>query len=139
MTSLTLHHDKRAELAQLLTDDTWFVACLCAAWCDVCKEFRAGFDQLAARHPATPFIWIDIEDEADVAGDFDVENFPTLLIQRGDAVTFFGTVQPDQRQIERLLLAQQGRTAAELDAAMQARPQLRDLNLRERLAAHPAP
>jgi hypothetical protein len=39
---------------------------------------------LAARHPDKTFVWIDIEDQADVVGDLDVDNFPTLLMQRHD-------------------------------------------------------
>ena len=72
-----------------MKDDVWVVACLCAAWCDVCTNYRPGFDELAAQHPDKLFVWIDIEDRADLIGDFDVENFPTLLIQRGDDVIFY--------------------------------------------------
>ena len=75
-----------------MADDVWVIACLCAAWCDVCRQYRSGFDTLAAQHPDKRFIWIDIEDQADVVGDMDVDNFPTLLIQRGDTVAFFGKI-----------------------------------------------
>jgi thioredoxin 1 len=135
MASITLHLDNRASLAEALTDDTWIVACLCAAWCNVCHQYRLGFEEWAVRHPDWHFVWIDIEDQADVVGDLDVENFPTLLIQRGDMVAFFGTVQPDLRQAERLLQAQVEKSDAELQA--QARGAggdwQRDCNLRKRL------
>ena len=113
MSSLTLELDNRPQLAELLTDDAWIIACLCAAWCDVCRQFRPGFDALAAEHPDKRFVWIDIEDQADVVGDLDVENFPTLLIQHGDTVAFYGTVLPDPRQLHRLLLAQVAKSDAE--------------------------
>src|SRR5918912_2653918 len=103
MASLTLELDNRAQLAASLTDDVWIVACLCAAWCDVCRQYRPVFEELAKLHPDKRFVWIDIEDQADVVGDLDVENFPTLLIQRGDIVAFFGTVQPELRQAHRLI------------------------------------
>src|SRR3954466_13018040 len=106
MASMTLQPANRASLAAALTDDVWVVVCLCAAWCDVCRQYRPGFEDLAARHPDKHFIWIDVEDQADVVGDLDVENFPTLLIQRGDTVAFFGAVQPELRQADRLLQAQ---------------------------------
>lgn len=129
MTSLTLESNNRQQVAEwLLQDDTWTVACLCAAWCDTCEAYRTTFDALAARHPLQHFIWIDIEDQADLVGDFDVENFPTLLIQRGGRVAFFGTVLPDLRVADRLLLAQFGKNDAELQAAGGAGP-----NLRQRL------
>jgi thiol-disulfide isomerase/thioredoxin len=137
MSSITLELGNRAQLAELLTDEVWVIACLCAAWCDVCRQYRAGFDELASRHPDKRFIWIDIEDQADVVGDFDVENFPTLLIQRGDTVAFYGTVQPDLRQADRLLLAQVAKTdtelAAEAHGSAERSAWQEECNLRSRL------
>lgn len=52
------------------------------------------------------FLWIDIEDHADLLGDLDVENFPSLLIQYGDIVNFFGCIHPDAGVAERLLKSQ---------------------------------
>lgn len=130
MTSLTLEPNNRKQVAEwLLQDDAWTVACLCAAWCDTCQAYRATFDALAARHPLQHFVWIDIEDQADLVGDFDVENFPTLLIQRGDRVAFFGVVLPELRVADRLLLAQFEKNDAELSAEADSS----ELNLRQRL------
>jgi thioredoxin 1 len=138
MSSLTLQHHNRAELLGALSGDVWIVACLCAAWCDVCREFRPAFDALAARHPEHRLVWIDIEDEADIVGDFDVEDFPTLLIQRGDTVVFFGSVLPDAGQAHRLLQAQLERSDDELRVEARSNQQRRgwqtDVNLRARLA-----
>ena len=79
------------------------VACYCAAWCDTCTIYRTRFDALAQRLPEHAFVWIDIEDFPDLLGDEDVENFPTLLIQRDDDVLFFGTMLPHIEQLERLI------------------------------------
>jgi thioredoxin-like negative regulator of GroEL len=106
MHSLTLDSDNRDAIAAAIDGDHWVVACLCAAWCGTCGGYRAAFEGLAARHPDKVFVWIDIEDQADVVGDLDVENFPTLLLQREDTVAFFGTMLPDPAVAERLLLAQ---------------------------------
>jgi thioredoxin 1 len=114
MHSLTLQNDNRAELAQSLSGDGWIVACLCAAWCGTCAGYRATFEQIAARHPDGRFVWIDIEDQSDVVGDLDVDNFPTLLIQRGETVAFFGTVLPDAALAERLLASQLAHSDDEL-------------------------
>jgi len=83
----------------------WLVACFCAEWCGTCREYRAGFDALAARLPHTCFRWIDIEEEAVLAEDFEVENFPTVLIQRGASVLFYGPVLPQIGIVERQLAA----------------------------------
>jgi len=114
MSSLTLEPATRDHVAAAIDGDRWIVACLCAAWCGTCTSYRATFDGLAARHPDKMFVWIDVEDEADVVGDLDVENFPTLLMQRGDAVAFFGTMLPDPKVADRLIGAQAELGADEL-------------------------
>jgi thioredoxin 1 len=81
----------------------WWVICLCAEWCGVCREWRGIFNEAAAAHPGVHFAWIDIEDEAQAMGDVDVETFPTLLIARGASPRFFGPVQPSGAQLSRLL------------------------------------
>jgi thioredoxin-like negative regulator of GroEL len=138
MSSITLEPENRTQVSNWLDSDAWVVACLCAAWCDTCRQYEAGFDALAARHPDKRFVWIDIEDQADVVGDFDVENFPTLLIQRGDTVAFFGTVLPDLQLADRLILAQTVKSDAEIEAEANSSAQRRqwqqDCNLRARLA-----
>ncbi|MEN9864911.1 MAG: hypothetical protein RL748_501 [Pseudomonadota bacterium] len=103
MPSLTLSDDNRQQLIEALPADGWFVACLCAAWCGTCGEYRSRFEQLASQYPDLYFVWVDIEDQAAVVGDLDIDNFPTLLIQHGDTVSFFGTVLPDLALAQRLL------------------------------------
>ncbi|GIZ51502.1 thioredoxin family protein [Noviherbaspirillum aridicola] len=136
---ITLDQSNHARLADWLEQDNWVIACLCAAWCDTCRGYREGFDRLAAKHPDKRFVWIDIEDEADFIGDIDVENFPTLLIQRGDQVAFFGTVLPDPGVADRIIGAQAERSAADLErdtaSSAERRAWQRDCNLRARLAA----
>ena len=134
MHSLTLDLDNRDAIAAAIDGDRWVVACLCAAWCGTCGGYRAAFDSLAARHPDKVFVWIDIEDQADVVGDLDVENFPTLLLQREDTVAFFGTMLPDPAVAERLLQAQAELPPAELarlaDSSEERREWQRECNLR---------
>jgi thioredoxin-like negative regulator of GroEL len=114
MHSLTLELDNRDEVAAAIAGERWIVACLCAAWCGTCTSYRAAFEALAERHPDKVFVWIDIEDQAGVVGDLDVDNFPTLLLQRGEMVAFFGTVLPDPKVAERMVLAHADTGQAEL-------------------------
>jgi hypothetical protein len=134
---LTLDNCNHAQLAEWLEQDAWVIACLCAAWCDTCRNYRSSFDQLAGQHPDKRFVWIDIEDQADFIGDIDVENFPTLLIQRGDLVAFYGTVLPDVSLADRLIRAQAKKSGAELHAESASSPERsewqRTCNLRVRL------
>lgn len=116
MHSHTLDKDNRDTIADALAGGGWIVACLCAGWCGTCTTYRATFETLAARHPDKHFVWIDIEDQADVVGDLDVDNFPTLLLQKNDVVAFFGTVLPDPALAERLIQSKTGQTEEELAA-----------------------
>ena len=93
-------------------DDVLRVVCLCAAWCGVCRDYAAPFEQAALAFGArAEFTQLDIEDEAELLGSVDVENFPTLLIARGDRVLFFGTITPHVQTLTRLV---QGALADEL-------------------------
>lgn len=92
-----------------------WVACLCAAWCVACREYRSTFALLAAQFGGdVDFAWIDIEDDADALGDVDIEDFPTLLIADSAGARFFGPVMPQASTAERLL---RGALAGGLDAA----------------------
>lgn len=99
------------------------VACLCAEWCDSCREYRTTFDALAAQFgAAADFAWIDIEDDADALGDVDVENFPTLLIADAAGPRFLGPVTPQAQTAERLIRgALAGELAVSGDAVLAAR------------------
>lgn len=82
------------------------VACLCAQWCLTCDAYRTVFDALASEFPGTRFVWVDIEDEADLVDPIEVENFPTLLIGVGTGVRFFGTVMPHAETLKRMVQTQ---------------------------------
>ncbi|WP_198970067.1 thioredoxin family protein [Xylophilus sp. ASV27] len=100
----------------------WWVVCLCADWCGVCREYRPVFEALAARHPGVRFEWLDVEDEADLLGDFDAETFPTLLVAHGSAVRFLGPLLPQAGVLERMLENLLGQAGAPMaaDAAQAA-------------------
>ncbi|MBS1171029.1 MAG: thiol reductase thioredoxin [Burkholderiaceae bacterium] len=139
MPALTLHADNYQTLLDSLADNDWIVACLCAEWCGTCRGYRKGFDEMAERHPDKHFIWVDVEDQADLLGDLDVENFPTMLIQHGDVVTYFAPVLPDHRQVERMLAAQIEQGDDELLRQASSSPERiewqKDCNLRHLLLA----
>lgn len=82
-----------------------WVVCLCADWCGTCRDYRPVFDQVAAEHPGTSFIWLDIEDEdqAALVGELDIETFPTLLIADGARLRFAGPLLPHAGTLSRLL------------------------------------
>ena len=81
---------------------TW-VVCLCAQWCGVCRDFRSVVESMALRYPDVRFVWLDIEDQAELVGELDVETFPTLLIADAQGTRFFGAVPPQAQNLSRLL------------------------------------
>jgi thiol-disulfide isomerase/thioredoxin len=92
------------------------VACLCADWCGACREYKPLFDALAAKFPQIQFLWVDVEDKADLIDPIEVENFPTILIAKDDNAVFFGTVLPHIETLERLIVVKSSENAA-IDAA----------------------
>ena len=117
---------------------TLLVACLCAQWCRTCDAYRDTLVAIRATmrlgHPEAPmrFVWVDIEDESELVGDIDVEDFPTILLARDARVLFFGPVMPHAQTLDRLV-----RNAITGHAPAPADPAPDVLALAARLGAHP--
>lgn len=90
-------------VSEALRNTEFLVSCLCAEWCGTCREYRPGFETLRERFPDLGFVWVDVEDQSELLGDLDVENFPTLIIQRADLVLFCGPMLPQLHLLERLI------------------------------------
>ena len=103
-------------------DAQWWVACLCAGWCGVCRDWQPVFEQQARAHADVRFAWVDVEDEAETMGEIDIETFPTLLVGRGPLALFLGPIPPSAAQLARLIASLQAQplAAAGVGAAEQA-------------------
>ncbi len=86
-----------------MPDSCLLVACLCAEWCSVCREYRSRFEQVGAKFPHARFVWVDVEDGAALVDPLEVEDFPTLLIAVGIEARFFGSLAPQAETLERLV------------------------------------
>ena len=109
--------------------ETSVVACLCAAWCRTCDDYNTVFAALEHQNPGCRFVWIDIEDDAELVGDLDVETFPTLLVGVGTELRFVGPVTPQLSTAQRVLasaltapMAAPEPTALALLARLQSKP-----------------
>ena len=84
-----------------------WVVCLCADWCGACKAYRDIFSQtadaLALVHADCRFVWIDVEDQADLVGDLEIETFPTLLVGNHEGLKFLGAVTPQPDVLSRIV------------------------------------
>lgn len=103
-------------------DDDLQAVCLCAEWCGTCRDWRAVFDRARQTHPQLRWRWLDIEDEADLLDDMDIETLPCLLLARGDSVLFFGPVLPQPDVLSRLVqtFSAQAAPASRVDPAATA-------------------
>lgn len=96
-------HSLASALLPPASDPVAWVVCLCADWCGLCRDYQAVFAQMAARYPAFRFAWLDIEDQADLVGDIDVDTFPTVLMADAQGTRFFGPLTPQANTLSRLL------------------------------------
>lgn len=83
----------------------FIVACLCAEWCSSCREYRDTFAQVAQHFAGVRFVWVDVEDQAELVDGIDVENFPTVLIASDEGPRFFGPLTPQPDTLVRLVRA----------------------------------
>lgn len=79
------------------------VLVFCAEWCGTCRSFRPVLEKLVAAHPQMDFAWLDIEDDTGLAGDIEVESFPTVAILRGGQPLYFGATLPLEDVVARLI------------------------------------
>lgn len=104
MTLLTTHPTDRARLdAALAAGDATLAVAFCAQWCSTCREFRPALARLAAARPDVFVLWLDVEDDADLLDDLELDTFPTLAIYGGATLRHYGPVLPQASLVERLL------------------------------------
>lgn len=112
----------------LADDEAPWVVCLCAEWCGTCRDYRPLFEEVARANPGFRFAWVDIEDHAEFADEFDVETFPTVLVAGQDGTRFLGPLLPNAQTLTRMLSALQApqpsdEHVATLLAALERSPQ----------------
>ena len=95
--------DRQSLASRWDTDRSLVVISLCSAWCHTCGEFREAFERIAVERGDVQFVWLDIEDDHEICGDIDVENFPTLAVYRGAVPVHFGVSLPHESTVLRLI------------------------------------
>ena len=78
--------------------------CFCAAWCSACGAYADVFNLLSKQYAhGVDFVWVDIEDHADVMADVDIENFPSVLISDAQHIYFYGVLLPHLATAQQLM------------------------------------
>jgi len=113
-------------MTEPVKQDGLLVACLCAAWCKTCTEFRGTFDKLAKENEGARFVWLDVEEDGALVGDIEIENFPTLAVFRGDRPLFYGVTMPQEGVVARTLasLKREDRDAVEVPDEIAGLPEV---------------
>ncbi|WP_114652174.1 thioredoxin domain-containing protein [Polynucleobacter necessarius] len=74
----------------------------CAEWCGSCREFKEHFNSINA--DGLSKVWLDIEDEASLINEINIDNLPTILAVSDDGHTyFFGEIPPNKTFLEKIL------------------------------------
>ncbi|UOF94068.1 MAG: thioredoxin family protein [Bordetella sp.] len=81
----------------------YLIICFCANWCSTCRKYIHEFRILSTNLPEYNLHWVDIENNPDLLYDEDVENFPTILIQKQGQTVFFGSILPHIFCLKRLI------------------------------------
>jgi thioredoxin 1 len=68
-----------------------------ADWCGPCKTQDPILDELAEQYPDIEFEKIDVDEEQDVANEYQVRSLPTLIVEDDDGIVkrFVGVTQAE--------------------------------------------
>jgi len=59
-----------------------------APWCGPCRQFAPIFEKVAGEYPDIVFGKINTEEEQELAGHFQIQSIPTVMIMREQIVVF---------------------------------------------------
>lgn len=59
-----------------------------AEWCGPCKQFAPIFETVAEKNPNIVFAKVNVEEQQELAGMFQVRSIPTLVFMREKIVVF---------------------------------------------------
>lgn len=100
---LLLPESDRDAIQQQLKCGKRLIVGLCASWCNNCADWRRTVSLLAEKYREFCFVWLDIDEHADMVAEVDLETLPVLLVQDNDQVLFLGSVIPKKDVTERII------------------------------------
>lgn len=74
-----------------------------AEWCGPCRSFGMVFEDASNRYKDVKFCKINIENEQELAMDFNIRSIPHLLIFKGDKAIFSEPGSRSATELDRLI------------------------------------
>ena len=74
-----------------------------AQWCGPCRAFAPIFDKAATKHGDITFGKIDTEAQRELAGVFQIQSIPTLMVFREQIAVFRGAGMVPPAKLEELI------------------------------------
>lgn len=72
------------------------VIALGAEWCSRCTEFQPAFLAQAQEAPEQEhWLWLNLEEHAELLGEFEPETLPLVWVYRGSTVSYGQAILPD--------------------------------------------
>jgi thioredoxin len=73
---------------KVITENATVVVDFWAPWCGPCRNFAPVFEAAAAKHADAVFAKVNTDEESELAGAFEIESIPTLMIFREQICVF---------------------------------------------------
>ena len=74
-----------------------------ASWCGPCKSLSPIIDEISEKHPEIKVCKVNIDEEQELASQFDIMSVPTLLVIKGGKVVNQSVGLKSKNQILELL------------------------------------
>ncbi|MBF6057905.1 MULTISPECIES: thioredoxin [Thiomicrorhabdus] len=79
---------KTEQFEDTITNNDIVIFDFWAEWCGPCKQFGPVFEEVSGKHPDIAFCKVNVEEEQELAGMFQVRSIPTLVFMREKIVVF---------------------------------------------------
>jgi len=91
-----------------------------AEWCGPCRVFSEVYHQAASKYPDIVFGQINIEEEIELAQDFNVQAIPLLMVFRGNIAIYRETGALTLQALEKIIKDAKSIDMSELQKSIEA-------------------
>ncbi|MBE0492959.1 MAG: thioredoxin [Thiomicrospira sp.] len=77
-----------AQFDETINNNDMVILDFWAEWCGPCKQFGPVFEEVSEKHPDIVFAKINVEEEQELAGMFQVRSIPTIALMREKVVVY---------------------------------------------------